>query len=668
MEKPDEKTEKGSSTEIVNSPDFVVEINVQSQETEKTVRAVLHEMLQAGFEAAVRPGTESSLFILIKAPSELVLQLVNKDRSCSFLYGSLNDLDHVQINDITQVETSDRIRVLYEYITGLKKENCLGIVPSENPYKDIIDIFPLHNVSMDDKWISSWKFKSSLKVQDLDKIKSEYGSQIALHFAFQNFFKNMLAVLSVWGALGHYSFQQYSVIYSVGMSVWGICFIQLWKYKENQLSKRWSTRYSQFHEKSREEFHPSSVQVNNMSGTVQSYYPHWKVVLRSLITTAPLFLVSGVILFILISIAFAFDVTLTEVYSGPFKPVVSLLPALIFQVFTLPFNIIYTLVAQKLTAWENQRTKNKFQSSLASKIFLQHFMLSYTALILISYVYGPFGEHLVSNVLQNKAANLTMKLSFITDSKFQLNPLRLRNQYFYFLTNAQVINYFTNLALPQIITYLKYYVKSKIGMKRLSIHDDAAEAESLNFIRKQSELSTYDGYNDYKDLVLIFGYLVMFSPIYPLAPLFMYANSYLMIRSSVYKLCKLSKRPVAVRIESIKDWNQRLTFISWLGSITMPSISFLYSPMKTMTKQKLYYSLLVGFFSEHVWFLLRHTITSLLPIEETPRLPFQEREQILHDKFEDSVYSTGHLQRTNPFDESLEVLAFYHSAESKKIN
>ncbi|WBW70871.1 anoctamin calcium-activated chloride channel OR Ca(2+)-activated phospholipid scramblase [Schizosaccharomyces osmophilus] len=663
MEKLDENR---ISTEIVNSPDLVVEINTKNQESEKTVRAVIRELLKAGFEVAVRAGTESSLFLLVKAPAELVLQLINKDRTCSFLYGSLNDVENVRIYDIALVDSSDRIRILYEYITGIKKEKCLGIVPSEEPYKNLVDIYPLHNSNVDQKWMSSWRFKSFLKIQDLDKIKSEYGSQIALHFAFQDTFRNMLGILAVWGILGHYLFQQYSVVYSIGMSIWGICFIQLWKYKESQLSRRWSTNYSEYYEKSREEFHPSTVQVNNTSGTLQSSYPHWKMVLRSLITTAPLFIVSGIILFILISIAFSFDVTLTEVYSGPFKPVVGLLPALIFQILTLPFNIFYTVVAEKLTAWENQRTKNKYQSSLGSKIFLQHFMLSYTALILISYVYGPFGEHLISNVLQNKAANMTMQLSYITDSKFKLNPLRLRNQYFYFLTNAQVINYFTTLAVPQIISYLKSFVKSKFSAQRLSIHDNDAEAKSLNSIRKQSELSKYDEYNDYKDLVLIFGYLVMFSPIYPLAPLIMYVNSYLMVRSSVYKLCKLSKRPVAARIESIKDWNQRLTFISWMGSITMPSISYLYSPLKSLTKQKLYYSLLVGFFSEHLWFLLRHTISSLCPIEETPSLLLQEREQLLHGRIEEIMHSVGHLQKTNPFEESSEVLALYRSAEFKK--
>ncbi|EPX72305.1 membrane transporter [Schizosaccharomyces octosporus yFS286] len=663
MEKLDESR---ISTEIVNTPDLVVEINAKSQESEKTVRAVLRELLKAGFEVAVRPGTETNLFFLVKAPSELVLQLINKDRTCSFLYGSLNDVESVRIYDIALVETSDRIRVLYEYITGIKKENCLGIVPSEEPYKNIVDIYPLHNANVDQRWMSSWRFKLFLKIQDLDKIKSEYGSQIALHFAFQDFFRSMLGLLSLWGVLGHFLLQQYSVIYSIGMSIWGICFIQFWKYKESQLSRRWATNHSEYYEKSREEFHPSSIEVNNTSGTLQSSYPHWKMVLRSLITTAPLFIISGIVLLILISIAFGFDVTLTEVYSGPFKPLVALLPALIFQILTLPFNIIYTIVAEKLTAWENQRTKNKYQSSLGSKIFLQHFMLSYTALILISYIYGPFGEHLVSNVLQNKAASMTMQLSFITDSKFQLNPLRLRNQYFYFLTNAQVINYLTTLLVPQIISYLKRLVKSKFTKPRLTIQDDDAEAKSLNSIRKQSELSKYDGYNNYKDLVLIFGYLVMFSPIYPLAPLIMYVNSHLMVRSSVYKLCRLSKRPVGARIESIQDWNQRLSFISWMGSITMPSISYLYSPMQNLTKQKLYYSLLVGFFSEHVWFLLRYIISSFCPVEETPLFLLQEREHILHGRIEEIMHSVGHLQKTNPFGESTEVLALYRSAESKK--
>ena len=61
---------------------------------------------------------------------------------------------------------------------------------------------------------------------------------------------------------------------------------------------------------------------------------------------------------------------------------------------------------------------------------------------------------------------------------------------------------------------------------------------------------------DFNDRVIQFGYLVLFAPAFPLAPLFAFINSVIEIRAFGVKMCKAYQRPV---------WRARTGIGAWLG-------------------------------------------------------------------------------------------------------
>lgn len=63
---------------------------------------------------------------------------------------------------------------------------------------------------------------------------------------------------------------------------------------------------------------------------------------------------------------------------------------------------------------------------------------------------------------------------------------------------------------------------------------------------------------DYAEMVTQFGYVTLWSVVWPLAPLFALINNYVELRADAIKICKHVRRPVGTRVESIGAWLQTL--------------------------------------------------------------------------------------------------------------
>ncbi len=72
--------------------------------------------------------------------------------------------------------------------------------------------------------------------------------------------------------------------------------------------------------------------------------------------------------------------------------------------------------------------------------------------------------------------------------------------------------------------------------------------------------------SEYIEMVLQFGFVVMFGAIFPLAPLFALFNNILEIRVDAYKLVSV-RRILPLRAKDIGNWARVLEFIAKLGMI-----------------------------------------------------------------------------------------------------
>lgn len=68
--------------------------------------------------------------------------------------------------------------------------------------------------------------------------------------------------------------------------------------------------------------------------------------------------------------------------------------------------------------------------------------------------------------------------------------------------------------------------------------------------------------NDYLEMFLQFGYVFLFSSVFPLAALFALLNNITEIRSDAFKMCRVFQRPFSVSAKDIGAWQVGLDSFS----------------------------------------------------------------------------------------------------------
>ena len=96
-------------------------------------------------------------------------------------------------------------------------------------------------------------------------------------------------------------------------------------------------------------------------------------------------------------------------------------------------------------------------------------------------------------------------------------------------------------------------------------------------------------------MVTQFGYVGLYSTIWPLAPLMALINNWLELRSDAFKVTAHMRRPVPVRSDTIGPWLENMvcnltqrchntdrtspqSFISWLAALTNTALIYLFRP------------------------------------------------------------------------------------------
>ena len=91
--------------------------------------------------------------------------------------------------------------------------------------------------------------------------------------------------------------------------------------------------------------------------------------------------------------------------------------------------------------------------------------------------------------------------------------------------------------------------------------DDQGHKVLANSVERQTQLMPYKGtFDDFNDRVIQFGYLVLFSPAFPLAPLLAFANNVIEIRTAGYKMCRgksTAPKPTFARLLLYAYWSVR---------------------------------------------------------------------------------------------------------------
>ncbi|CAN8071527.1 unnamed protein product [Agarophyton chilense] len=236
---------------------------------------------------------------------------------------------------------------------------------------------------------------------------------------------------------------------------------------------------------------------------------------------------------------------------------------------------LWKTVSGKLTDWENHRTHQSYENSLIVKHFAFQFISNYISLFYIAFakpftpsdpcIIGPFSSE--PDCMYELQAQLTSLL----------------------ITRA-TIQQLLELGIPFIIYQVNRWLKRKgeeeqeeqmtedereqLLAEGATLHtvDDDPAIKQLN---KAPYISTIE---DYGELVIQHGYLVMFGLSFPLAAVINMLNNVIESRTDLYKLLVVQKRPDADEAENIGVWLGVLSFLSVASAMTTAGLVTITTP------------------------------------------------------------------------------------------
>lgn len=271
-------------------------------------------------------------------------------------------------------------------------------------------------------------------------------------------------------------------------------------------------------------------------------------------------------------------------------------PTILFMTLVPRLLAVYHAYAVRFTDWENHSRQSSHDASLTIKTFTLSAVVAYGGLALSAFVYVPFGEQVMTFVqarLFGRDAHAAVGWATSVIATFtpgptgtgkpheqhqfwetdgvravsKLDPSRLQNQMFAVTVTNQVVNTFLEVGLPYVIRAVtalraRYNNRDKhdkhhedtddsdavdVGKKRVAFADDGAtaaleksangraEREFLGRVRAEAALPPYELFADYSEMVTQFGYVALWSAVWPLAPgaytrpLFIYTLSWLTV-------------------------------------------------------------------------------------------------------------------------------------------
>ncbi|KAM6159817.1 anoctamin-10 isoform 2-T4 [Erethizon dorsatum] len=403
----------------------------------------------------------------------------------------------------------------------------------------VLQVFPLHDHEALKKLEDTWYTRFSLHYQPIDSIRDYFGEMIALYFGFLEYFTFALIPMAVIG-LPYYLFvwEDYDkyVIFASFNLIWSTVILEVWKRGCADMTYRWGTLVMkrQF-EEPRPGFH-GVLGVNPVTGREEPLYPSYKRQLRIYLVSLPFVCLCLYVSLYVMMIYFNMEdwaLSVHEESGTEWTSVLLYVPSIIYAIVIEIMNRLYRYAAEFLTAWENHRLESAYQNHLVLKVLVFNFLNCFASLFYIAFVLKDM------KLLGQSLATL--------------------------LITSQVVNQVLESLLPYWLQK-KHSVKVKRKVQALKVDVDATLYEQVIL---EKEMGAYLGtFDDYLELFLQFGYVSLFSCVYPLAAAFAVLNNFTEVSSDALKMCRVFKRPFSEPSASIGVWQLAFETMSVISVVT----------------------------------------------------------------------------------------------------
>ncbi|XP_040893633.1 anoctamin-10 isoform X2 [Toxotes jaculatrix] len=580
-----------------------------------------------GAALLAHPGEDASGDIIaVSAPRCTLLRATEELGLCKPYRNG--DMEAFSYNDRDNFKDSDKMEVFLtlaerQYIVkyeldGLRAQRDLRIPGLSDSYtlqhrdniwqklgsaRVIVDTLPLHNPEQLKNLSEAWYCGNQL-AQPLDSVNGYFGSSVAFYFSFLDFYtwslllpailglsiayfsgevqKEMVDSVSASGVthVEHDSAVSGHMILAVFSMLWSTVFMELWKRRSSSLSYRWGTlNLAERFAEPRPGFH-GELGVNPVTGRVEPLFPEWQRDLRMALVSVP---VVGLFLGLVVLGMLCFYWGEAQVqqlhkdWDSLLSQTLLYMPSVLHIVYTNMLATVYKTVAQSLTEYENHREESAYEKHLTTKVLVFTFFNYFAVLFHIAF--------------------------------FKQDVPLLRKRLASLLIVTQLVNQVTEVVIPFLVDR---FISSP---QRAESEDDPQEDK----FRNQSNLPAFPGlFAEYIELLVQFGYLSLFSCVYPLTAVLLLINNLTEIRSDAYKICKLFRKPFFPPVANMGVWQTAFEVLSFVSVVSNCWLLLLSPRLQELCQENGMSStniLLLAVLVEHVLILVKLILAVLIPDE-----------------------------------------------------
>ncbi|OLP97360.1 Anoctamin-10 [Symbiodinium microadriaticum] len=487
--------------------------------------------------------------------------------------------------------TVDRLRLI-DHIVRSGDRSCAGIDVGQLLHDgDLIHYFPLHEQGKLQDMDKDW-FKTFVIGRNIYKVRDYFGERIALYFLFMSHFIKWMVIPTLIGCfccvldLFMGTPNNWTAMFlCIGVGLFSTTFIHFWRRKSNLYALKWGTfSMKKKPEPTRPEFYGVS-RINPITSRVDRFYPWseriWKVLFSYSVIT-----VSLIALFFVVGIL----MVLRHIFhKNNGRITFQVINALIVELL----NTLFTSLANWLTDRENHRSYSEHANHLLAKMVVFKFINCYVSLYYIAF-------------LKEHSYLFGMPMTCVNDDC--LNDLG--SQLAIFMIMRLTVQNMIELGAPYAVMYYREYTegntfKTSLFTNPMTIMPDLSSPE------KQSKKEDYDVYQDMDEVLILYGYTVLFVVACPWIPLITMISLVLECFMDQKKLVLLFRRPFPSPASNNEPWDTAFDVFGMIAMATNTAVVVFAS--NVFASWSHHHKILLFLVVEHCMIAFRILMSTLFP-------------------------------------------------------
>ncbi|XP_076358158.1 anoctamin-10-like [Tachypleus tridentatus] len=538
-----------------------------------------------------------------------LMEIKKADKNGLLREFTLQDMDlflHKGMNSSDLLTTSEKQRIIFhelENIRAVDKQFLFGY-PGIKLYAGqsivqvcqnngiIKQVFPLHDEEDIRKLEACW-YKSFFSSQPVEDIRRYFGEAVSFYFAFLDFYTWALVPPALIGILQLVLTGitlHTSAFFAVFNLLWVTIFLESWKRRSNELAYSWGTINTMVFQEHRSTFRGKYMGVDPVTGRHVPMYPPWKRYFKVYCISLPIVFLCLFLAILIMLLYFRIEKYVIQLYrdsEDPFSYAMTQLPGIVYTIIVFILNLGYRYFATHLTEWENHRTQTKFDNHRIVKLVLFEFVNNFLCLFYIAF--------------------------YLKDLEM------LRWQLALMLIINQLINQIQEAFLPLLVKYWQTTARRFSISSKFDEHTERVEEFEMWGKTEQAlvekDMVPYEGtYDDYLEMFIQFGYVFLFSSVYPLAAFWALLNNILEMKTDAFKLCKVYQRPIARPARGIGAWQKAFEVIGAVAVMTNCALLSMSPAVRSLapTLSPTDWAL-VMVAAEHIIMAIKFTLVYLIP-------------------------------------------------------